>query len=539
VKQRVIFTVITVLIILIFPYQSTQAQGPTPTPYPSAQENTWKRVVDEDGHFYDGFWYTDYMTGEHLPPIEPDMVGPDITLTSGGSWRIKDHLNFYGQRTYELGSPDITFSPSVSKVRYYFFARMEGVFYNLPQDAYCLSVNAEYDWYNPITSESGTSTDWSVVVILSPSTEWHSILIEHNPPAGTVITKARYRILRSGYQCSNDGTNLLDVNPDLIPGVEAGDLMLDNLLLDNMYIWGLSDPTTPTPTLTPSATKTTIPSRTPTQTSTPRTGLWDTPTPTTTPATETPTPGPAEQFPWNYGQLPTRIPPVVFPTWPSTSVSSFPPTPSWLISLPLIPTPPPLSATATAMPISFTLPLSYYTPAPFWPTPTPTTTGTITPTSTPTATATATPTREDIIGVLDGVSNQLQLEAAAMQTPVTFTISTPPADYAPSLPRNIAAVGWTIENMDSSAGLGFGVTAWASLFGYIVSLPFQIAKMLYNIFNLLGPMRLFIAWLFILLPWVLYVKLFIFIKNLLISMVNLVIKVVQFIGDLWDLIPFG
>ena len=320
------------------------------------------------------------------------------------------------------------------------------------------------------------------------------------------------------------------------------DAPMPAVAIDNILIRGFFPLTTPTPTptRTPTATRTPGITRTPTQTATPRI-YWDTPTPTSTPSTETPTPPPTKTFPWNYGTIPTRIPPVVWPSWPTPAVVALLSTPNWSFALPLIPTPPAILPTVTLAPIDITIPISYYTPAPFWPTPTLTATATITPigTVTPTETATATPTREDIVSTLDEVSSQLQLEALAMQTPTTFTIQAAPDWYAPSLPRNAAAIGYTIENMDSSAGLGFGVTAWASLFGYAISLPFQLAKMLYNIFQLLGPMRLFIMWLLIMLPWVLGVKFFIFIKNLIISIINLLVKVVQFIGDLWDLIPFG
>jgi hypothetical protein len=157
--------------------------------------------------------------------------------------------------------------------------------------------------------------------------------------------------------------------------------------------------------------------------------------------------------------------------------------------------------------------------------------------NTPTITPTTTATRNDIVAVMDVMASNLQAEVDVMKTPATFEIMTPPAEYAPSLPRNMAAVGWTFEHMDTSAGLGFSFTSWASLFGYIASLPFQIIKMIYNIFNLMGPLRLYILWLMVLLPYTLWMKLMLFIKNMINSIINIIFKIIQLIGDIWDMIP--
>ncbi len=154
-----------------------------------------------------------------------------------------------------------------------------------------------------------------------------------------------------------------------------------------------------------------------------------------------------------------------------------------------------------------------------------------------TPTPTATPTLDDFIGPIATLSLNLQTEADAMSNTTTFTVETAPPEYAPNLPRPMANVGYTFENMPPEAGLGFGITAWSSLLGYAASIPFQLAKFMLTLADLLGPLGLFIKWLFILLPFVFFVKIYLFIKNLIISIINLIIKIVNFIGDIWDLIP--
>lgn len=443
------------------------------------------------------------------------------------------------------------------------------------------------------------------------------------------------------------------------------------LYIDKLLIRGFYQPTPPTgtPTGTPTATRTPTVTRTPSATTTPR-DLWDTPTPTLT-ATSTPTgtltptatPIPTKIFDWVF-ELPTKIPPLQLPAWPTPpTVVLWPSTPSSLFSLPLIPTPAPISPTSTLVPLNLSIVLTYPTLAAFvapteTATPTPEntpapglecfdgdfsaptmppnweiTTGefvagsgiklstiegnrlaiihnpidsdytqiniqvlpyhfyTITLSSpgrsdfvvsahnltinygtpehysgydfkvewpgegedifidhasyctyidpTPTPTATTTPTRADIIASLNNINGTLVAEAAWMTTPTTFTIQTAPITYAEHLPRPMANVGYTFENMQGDIGFMYDPRAWASLFGYIIGLPIAMVKFLYTLAGMMGPVGMFVTWLLILLPFTLWIKLALFIKNLVITIINLIIKLIRFIGDLWDLIPFG
>jgi len=101
----------------------------------------------------------------------------------------------------------------------------------------------------------------------------------------------------------------------------------------------------------------------------------------------------------------------------------------------------------------------------------------------------------------------------------------------------MANVGYTFEYMESEVGFLYDPRAWAGLLGYIAAIPVQMVKVLYTLAQMMGAVGLFVTWLLILLPFVLFVRMFVFIRNLIISLINLLIKIVQFIGDLWDLIP--
>jgi len=135
---------------------------------------------------------------------------------------------------------------------------MDNQLFNTSSDLYCLTVNAEVDYVNVTTLETGTKESWNVMIIQPPNNIWKTFALDITSPTGTTISHARYRIIRSGYQCSNDGVNLLIDLPD----VDENDIMLSDLLIDNMIIRS-EDVSTPTPT--PTETTTPTPTVTPSQ----------------------------------------------------------------------------------------------------------------------------------------------------------------------------------------------------------------------------------------------------------------------------------
>lgn len=284
--------------------------------------------------------------------------------------------------------------------------------------------------------------------------------------------------------------------------------------------------------------------------------LYQTPTPTLT-ATARPTPGPGTPTPVpmaptvvfglpDYSQ-PTSIPAMTFSTAPAAINISLPNAPAAINPDPLTSTfslavpdaislsvssLTPISLTsATAIPlngISTSLTISYTMPS------------TLGVGSGTTGTTGYTDTSGYLVGVSGLVSDVvsyttwLSTTVGDINPTETFTIASAPDWYAPPLPRPLADVGWTFETMQSGidAGRRYSMAAWAGFLGYVVSLPFQFMKVLYQIVQFLGPLGLFLTWLLLMAPLVTYFRILLFFKNLFISLLNFIIKVIGFLLDL-------
>lgn len=255
--------------------------------------------------------------------------------------------------------------------------------------------------------------------------------------------------------------------------------------------------------------------------------------PTVGPGTPTPVPMPsAVPFPRpNYG-IPTSIPVISLPTANPNGVTL--PTVNLPSPLAISYTPPAFSTPSlgvvTATPlvsINTSLELSYDSPMGI---------------STPgiTGSESYSDTSVYLIGVSGLVSDVvsyttwLSTTVANINPTETFTIASAPDWYAPPLPRPLADVGWTFETMQSGIDEGrrYSMSAWAGFSGYVVSLPFQFMKVLYQIVQFLGPLGLFLAWLLLMAPLVTYFRILLFFKNLFISLLNFIIKVIGFLLDL-------
>lgn len=131
-------------------------------------------------------------------------------------------------------------------------------------------------------------------------------------------------------------------------------------------------------------------------------------------------------------------------------------------------------------------------------------------------------------------------EIAALNYTEAFTIESAPADYAPSLPRALADVGWTFETMQSGidSGQRYSLASWASFSGHIASLPVQLIKSVFELFRFLGAFGLFVGWLLIMLPLVLFFKIFEFLKTLVIRLFNFIFDSIRFILEIIKLLPF-
>jgi hypothetical protein len=258
---------------------------------------------------------------------------------------------------------------------------------------------------------------------------------------------------------------------------------------------------------------------------------WNTPTPTNTPGTPTPYPVPPSSTvyatppsgvslpgPGDF-LVPTSIPALVFPPPPSP------------ISPDAIPTPAPLSLTPIATPnysdtISYTTPISLDF------------SGGVTDTAAYTAVTGILGEGSGWISSVVSYTGWLSGEVSTLQQTGTFTLSSAPEWYAPDLPRPMADVGWTIEGLQTGIDSGerYSLSTWAWFGGYMVSLPVQLGKVVFQIIQFLGPLGLFVIWLFVMLPYKLWVKFLIFIKNLIISLFNFILETIRFLLDLIGLL---
>jgi hypothetical protein len=518
----------------------TAAQEPVTLPGYNVYKNNWSEVCDYSGHtppvtgdfiplngefspndFYSplliypfglteqygasgvpdevsGWWSTS------LPPQLGTTYQPtnyyDFTAAEGGSairidtqcyWRPRFLSRLVPDNLDELSTPEESFL--TRQVRFAdvgFMYKTETIAYY----GYLMSIKYRFNvtWEKDGT---GITTETNISGSITGVQSGH--VLESVPP------KEGYRIIgiklvfERGY-----------VPFDLIELIPPLEINVDRIVFTGYEPLYNPTPTAAAPTRTPVAI-------TPTQTPTPRPGLWGTPTPA---ATTTGTPQAVATFPRQYSSVPTAIPALAWPTWPAAPKLTPIATPLPLILAPLLPITPTWPALPTPVALITAAPLEY-------------TLNTL-PTGQPT------PTPQAITQQVISWTNWLS-STAANQATTPFTVANAPAEYAASLPRPLANVGYTFEQMRSGTetGQAYNVHAWAALLGYIASIPVQFVKSLMQLADILGPFGLFLTWLLVMFPFVLGVKVFIFIKNLIINLVNLAIKLVKFIGDIWDLIP--
>ena len=132
------------------------------------------------------------------------------------------------------------------------------------------------------------------------------------------------------------------------------------------------------------------------------------------------------------------------------------------------------------------------------------------------------------------LSNSLHTAIAGTDS---ITASTVPDTYAPTLPREIAQIGWQFEAMSSDLQRRYSLVEWTSFFAQIVAVPVKLAKSLFVLGRYLGPLGLFLGWLFVMLPMVLLMKTSALVKNLVTSAFNFMLDIIRFVLDVIKLIP--
>jgi hypothetical protein len=260
-----------------------------------------------------------------------------------------------------------------------------------------------------------------------------------------------------------------------------------------------------------------------------------TPSPTATPMTGTPTavpmPTPIE-FPEPDYDNPTSIPPATFPDVPD-ELNPIPiPIPSVIdLSTPVFSesTPMPLTDISTSLTISYSGFISIDG------------SGGITGSQIYTMMSGVFSTGQGLISDVTSYTTYISGEIGNLQFTETFTITTAPTWYAPQMPREFANVGWTFELMDSDmyAVKRYSVNTWASIFGYICSLPVKLTKTIWELFKFLGPFGLFLVWLLVvMLPFVFGIRILYFLIIFLVRMLNFILTIIDWILKLWGALPF-
>ena len=222
--------------------------------------------------------------------------------------------------------------------------------------------------------------------------------------------------------------------------------------------------------------------------------------------------------------VPTSIPALEFEPIPAPSPVSIGitpmPTPDYADFV-ITPT-----ATITLSQINTTLSLSYTTPSPV----------NLSAQGGLTLTGSISGSAGDYAGWLEGVvsyTNYLTGEIVALQGSQTITVINAPTWYSPDLPRPMASVGWTFEQLtDPNGSVGnFTISSWAGFFGYVISLPFQFIKSLWQLVSYFGPFGLFLGWLMMMFVIVLAVHAQVFIIRFLIVVIRVVVRIAELLGE--------
>lgn len=274
-----------------------------------------------------------------------------------------------------------------------------------------------------------------------------------------------------------------------------------------------------------------------------------TPAPTPGPGTPTAVPMPQESpFPRpNYG-IPTSIPNLTFPPVPSPVSFPFPtPQPEDYMTPQALAMPSPIPSpalsgpgaaltqtngeTLTLLTMNSSIDVAYPTPM-----------GLNTPITSSSAYTAITGINEGGRGIITSLltyTDYLSNEITNLQYTQSLTIGTAPSWYAPYMPRPMADIGWTFEQVGEDSTARYSLTTWSYLFGSMAAMPIQLARGLLDLFRFLGPFGLFMIWLIvIMLPAVLGFRLLLFIKNTFIRLINFALTVIDWVLKLWNAVPW-
>jgi len=286
---------------------------------------------------------------------------------------------------------------------------------------------------------------------------------------------------------------------------------------------------------------------------------WNTPTPTETP-TAVPTPGDGTptavpmpepmEFPNPNYPAPTGIPtlgaaptPLPWATWPIPYITPYSPEPFDAPNLELTPFP---TIDPTAYAVTFTdkisksYELSYTKPLSLGNLIKKGTKG-LTGTKAITFVNNAIGDISGTIGIVQSYTHWLTGEITAMNHTGTFTIAQAPDWYAPSLPREMADVGWTLETVlnkkSNKPNKNLSLRAWAWWFGRLSAMPFRFMKWVFSFWNFFGPFMLLTIWLLVMLPVVLVLRTLPILHKFLFSAIRWLEWAVDWVRKIIEMLP--
>lgn len=103
----------------------------------------------------------------------------------------------------------------------------------------------------------------------------------------------------------------------------------------------------------------------------------------------------------------------------------------------------------------------------------------------------------------------------------------PPAEYYPDAPEQVREVGYTLEGLTTADISAMSALDFARWLGFAVALPFEFARGLQDIAAIIGPIGLFLSWLFMAALWVGIIYFFSFLISFIKTLLEVGGKVLQ------------
>lgn len=113
-----------------------------------------------------------------------------------------------------------------------------------------------------------------------------------------------------------------------------------------------------------------------------------------------------------------------------------------------------------------------------------------------------------------------------------FIQSTAPISYYNGAPAEIKDIGYTIEQLQTANTAQMSPMDYASWLGSMIAIPFQFVRGLSTMGQILGPLGIFLSWLFMAATWVTFVYFIEFMLKTLRSAFGIGSAILNLIGNI-------